>query len=493
MAVLYVAGLGKGDLNSLKVLELEEGRFPDVRTCIFHSAPPALKNYLQQRSYKVIELEEILEREPEETLKDLNEKTAEVVLDILENEKAVFLFLPGRPWSGEALLKELRPRIDPGKNSLEMINGEEIRGCLMDYAGKESKESNSARGIMLIDAHFLKELHDLPRCDLIVLHPCSKQLISRIREQLLNFYPPDHAVNILQFDARGDLSLCRTHPLTKIEEAGVFHCWTFFHLEPSPLYSLGDMASLMEQLRLPQGCPWDRQQDHNSLKPYLLEEAFEVLDAINHGGAAELCEELGDLLLQIVFHSQLASEKKEFTIWQVVDGIARKIYRRHPHVFQNEKLSSARDVRLKWQEIKKLEKGNKGDGFTITPGLPALMKAQKVQKRAGDLGFDWPDIQGAISKLVEEVQELSDAYTAGNREKIEEELGDLFFSLVNVARFLKIDAEIALNLTVDKFIRRFRYIEKQVKLHGGDYSSYSLEELDQWWEEAKTLEKEEKS
>jgi tetrapyrrole methylase family protein/MazG family protein len=121
------------------------------------------------------------------------------------------------------------------------------------------------------------------------------------------------------------------------------------------------------------------------------------------------------------------------------------------------------------------------------------MKAQKVQKRAADLGFDWPDIQGAVNKLVEEVQELGDAYTAGNREKIEEELGDLFFSLVNVARFLKIDAEIALNLTVNKFIRRFRYIEKQAKLHGGDCRGYSLEELDQWWEEAKTLEKEEKS
>ncbi|MGI6327825.1 MAG: nucleoside triphosphate pyrophosphohydrolase [Dethiobacteria bacterium] len=491
MAILYVTGLGRGDPASLQILE--EGKYSKVRTCIFHSAPPALKNYLQQRSYVVIELEKALKKEPEEALKDLNGKTAELILDILENEKEVFLFLPGRPWSGEALLKKLRPRIDHKKNSLVIINGEEIWGYLMEYAGKRSEESKSARGIMLLDAHFLGELRDPPRCDLIILHPCSKQLISRIREHLLEFYPPDHIVSILQFKAGGDLFLYRTCPLAKIEEAGVFHCWTFFHLEPSPLYTLGDMASLMEQLRLPQGCPWDRQQDHNSLRPYLLEEAFEVLDAINNGGAAELCEELGDLLLQIVFHSRLASEKKEFTLWQVVDGIARKIYRRHPHVFQNERVSSARDVRLKWQEIKKLEKGNKGDGFTITPGLPALMKAQKVQKRAADLGFDWPDIQGAVNKLVEEVQELGDAYTAGNREKIEEELGDLFFSLVNVARFLKIDAEIALNLTVNKFIRRFRYIEKQAKLHGGDCRGYSLEELDQWWEEAKTLEKEEKS
>ncbi len=490
MAILYVTGLGRGDPGSLKVLEAE--KYSKVRTCIFHSAPPALKSCLQQRSYKVIELEEVLEKEPGETLKDLNGKTAEFILDILENEKEAFLFLPGRPWSGEALLKELRPRIDHRKNSLEMINGEEIWGYLMEYAGKRSEENNSARGIMLIDAHILEELRDPPRCDLIILHPCSRQLISLIREHLLEFYPPDHAVNILQFNPEGALSLYRTCPLAKIEEAGVFHCWTFFHLEPSPLYTLGDMAFLMEQLRLPQGCPWDRQQDHNSLRPYLLEETFEVLDAINNGGAAELCEELGDLLLQIVFHSELASERKEFTLWQVVDGIARKIYRRHPHVFQNERVSSARDVRLKWQEIKKLEKGNKGDGFTITPGLPALMKAQKVQKRAADLGFDWPDIQGAVNKLVEEVQELGDAYTAGNREKIEEELGDLFFSLVNVARFLKIDAEIALSLTVDKFIKRFRYIEKQVKLHGGDFRGYSLEELDQWWEEAKTLEKEEK-
>ena len=140
--------------------------------------------------------------------------------------------------------------------------------------------------------------------------------------------------------------------------------------------------------------------------------------------------------------------------------------------------------------MEKGDKGDKGERFALTPGLPALMKAQKLQKRAADLGFDWPDIQGVLSKLVEEARELSDAYTEGNREKIEEEVGDLFFSLVNFARFLKIDAEIALNFTVEKFIRRFKYIEKQVNQHGGDYSSFSLKELDQWWEEAKALEKE---
>ena len=495
MAVLYVAGLGKGDLNSLKALELGEDRFPDVRTCIFHSAPFPLKNYLQEKSFRVINLGEVLEKEAGAALRDLNGKAAEVILDVLENEEAVILFLPGKPWSGDALLKELCSRIDHGKNSLKKIGGEEIWSSIMEYAGKNSpKGVGRAGGIMLLDAHYLEELRDPPRCDLFIFHPCSKQLISAIKDNLLKYYPSDHAVNILQFKPDGELSLYSSYSLGKIEEAGVFHCWTFFHLQPSPLYSLGDMAHLMEQLRSPQGCPWDRQQDHDSLKPYLLEEAFEVLDAINNGGADELCEELGDVLLQVIFHSQLASEKKEFTIWQVIDGISRKIFRRHPHVFQNEKLSTARDVSLRWQEIKrwhrKGDKGDKGERFALTPGLPALMKAQKLQKRAADLGFDWPDIQGVLSKLVEEARELSDAYTEGNREKIEEEVGDLFFSLVNFARFLKIDAEIALNFTVEKFIRRFKYIEKQVNQHGGDYSSFSLKELDQWWEEAKALEKE---
>ena len=222
-----------------------------------------------------------------------------------------------------------------------------------------------------------------------------------------------------------------------------------------------------------------------------MEEAYEVVEAIDRGIPHELCEELGDLLLQVVFHSRLAGEKGDFSLWQVIDGLTRKIYRRHPHVFQDEKVTDAKGVRLKWQEIKQQEKGREKTGiFAVPAGLPALMKAQKIQKRAADVGFDWPDISGAVEKVHEEIKEFLEAYAAGHGQKIEEELGDVFFALVNMARFLGVDAEIALHFTIEKFLRRFKYIEGQVELRGGDYSAFTLEELDGWWREAKEQEKE---
>jgi tetrapyrrole methylase family protein/MazG family protein len=252
------------------------------------------------------------------------------------------------------------------------------------------------------------------------------------------------------------------------------------------------MAAMMAELRSPAGCPWDRQQDHRSLRPYLLEETYEVLEAIDSGVAADLCEELGDLLLQVVFHSELAREKGEFSFWEVVDGITRKIYRRHPHVFRQEKATDARAVSQRWQEIKLREKEQGGKSthrFDLPPTLPALMKAQKIQKKAAAVGFDWPHVDGALAKVGEELRELEAERAAGNREKIEEEFGDLLFAMVNVARFLGVDAEQSLAAAIRKFTSRFAYIEEKVKASGKDFKAFSLADLDYFWEEAKSRNK----
>jgi tetrapyrrole methylase family protein/MazG family protein len=487
MPELYLVGLGKGDENSLKILE--EQKFSGACTCLFHSAPSHLKELVEKKGLRFINSSEAVEIKPGNSLKDLYRETVRLVLEIIKKESKVIFFLPGRPWPGEAIVSELSLQLPGIQGFLHVVSGEDIWGYTMDFLGREMAVDFS-RGVSFYDAHFLEELREPPRSQLVITHPCNKYLISSIKKRLLSFYPPEHNVNILQFNSKGSLSLLEVQPLGKIEEAGIFNCWTFFHLTPSPYYTLGDMACLMEQLRSPEGCPWDRQQDHFSLRPYVLEEAYEVVGAINRGVPRELCEELGDLLLQVIFHSQLARENEDFSLWQVIDGITTKIYRRHPHVFQNEEASNATEVRLKWQEIKQQEKGQeKAERFAMPAELPALMKAQKVQKKAADVGFDWPDISGAVEKLYEEIRELLDAYATGHRQKIEEEVGDLFFALVNMARFLGVEAEIALHFTVDKFIRRFKYIDEQVQLRGGDYSGLSLEELDCWWEEAKKQEK----
>ena len=197
----------------------------------------------------------------------------------------------------------------------------------------------------------------------------------------------------------------------------------------------------MSRLRSEDGCPWDREQDHNTLRPYLLEETYEVLGAINDGSTQDLCEELGDLLLQIVFHCQIATENGRFSFYDVVVGITEKLLRRHPHVFAKPTAKTTEEVISTWQIIKKTEKKKDRDTmFTLENYLPALLRAQKLQRQASSVGFDWPDVQGAWDKLSEELKELKDAYKERVQARIEEELGDLLFAVVNVARFLNVDA-----------------------------------------------------
>ncbi len=246
-----------------------------------------------------------------------------------------------------------------------------------------------------------------------------------------------------------------------------------------------ELVDVMKRLRDKDGCPWDHQQTHESLKPYLIEEAYEVIDSIDGKDDEELREELGDLLLQIVFHAQIAAEEGRFTIDDVAAGIVAKLKRRHPHVFGDTEVKDADEVLKNWEKIKKDEgKHSVLDG--IPDVLPALLKARRVQEKVGRVGFDWEESGGALQKVQEEIEELQSAVDGGNTDRMEEEFGDILFSLVNLSRFLKIDAEGSLRKTVGKVTKRFKYIEEQVKKRGDrPIGDYSLDELDSLWEEAK--------
>ena len=253
-------------------------------------------------------------------------------------------------------------------------------------------------------------------------------------------------------------------------------------------YTLESLTAIMEKLRSDQGCPWDREQTHQSLTRYLIEEAYEVIDAIEQQDPQALAEELGDVLLQIVFHAQIASENGQFTMDDVLKAVCEKMIRRHPHVFADTEINSVEDVLSNWEAIKKREKANQ-DRKSLLDGipkhLPALLRAEKIQSKAAKVGFDWNDISGTIAKLEEEIEEFKQAVAAANHEDMEAEIGDLFFSLVNVCRFLNINPERALNLTTNKFIRRFQYMEKQAALNNRELNTMSLAEMDQLWETAK--------
>ena len=249
------------------------------------------------------------------------------------------------------------------------------------------------------------------------------------------------------------------------------------------------LLEIMQKLRGKDGCPWDREQDHQSLRPYLLEEAYEVLDALDKQDMNNFCEELGDLLLQIVFHAGIAEENGRFTFADVVRGINEKMIRRHPHVFGEIKVKDSDEVLTNWEEIKAWEKRNQAKAKSVldeVPGsLPALMLAEKVQKKAAKTGFDWPNAKEAWSKVQEELSEVEEAFRQQDRELLAEELGDLFFALVNITRLEKLPAEMLLHDAVGKFKRRFAYIEKQAEEKSADLAELTLEEMDKFWDEAK--------
>lgn len=248
------------------------------------------------------------------------------------------------------------------------------------------------------------------------------------------------------------------------------------------------LVELMARLRSPGGCPWDLQQTSRSLKPFLLEECYEVVEALDDGSPEKIREELGDVLFQIIFHARIAEEKGEFTIRDVIAGTVKKMTRRHPHVFGDVKLETEQEVLANWEEIKKRERGNE-QRTSILEGvpkdLPSLLRAHRLQERAARVGFDWSRIEEVLPKLDEEIAEFKESLKQENAAGIEEELGDIFFVLVNISRFLGVNPEDALRKTISKFIHRFQYIEEHAANAGKSLNDMTLEEMDRLWEESK--------
>ena len=250
-----------------------------------------------------------------------------------------------------------------------------------------------------------------------------------------------------------------------------------------------ELVGIMARLRGPGGCPWDHEQTLETLRKYLIEETYEVLDAIESQDAEHHCEELGDLLLQVVFQAQIRKEEGSFNIDDVARGISEKMIRRHPHVFGDTQVQDSDDVLKNWEEIKALEKGGAAAAGSAVDGVPshfpALMRADKIQRKAARVGFDWDGVEPILSKVEEELGELREALAGGNEDAVRDELGDLLFAVVNVSRFLRHDPEELLRQATNKFIRRFQGVELLACERSLDLSEMSLESLNELWDEVK--------
>jgi MazG family protein len=253
------------------------------------------------------------------------------------------------------------------------------------------------------------------------------------------------------------------------------------------------LVEIMARLRAPGGCPWDREQTYDSIKPYTVEETYEVMDAIDRRDFQSLAEELGDLTLQVVFYAQIAAEEGRFTVSDSLDAINAKLIRRHPHVFSDGGAKTSEQVLKRWDEIKKEEKRDKGEApqgllDTVVRQQPALLEATQISRKAAGAGFDWPALEPVLDKVREELDELADARQRASQQDLEGEVGDLLFTLVNVARFLKVDPEQALRKTNAKFRRRFSHVETELAARGRTPAQSDIEEMESLWQQAKTQE-----
>jgi MazG family protein len=269
----------------------------------------------------------------------------------------------------------------------------------------------------------------------------------------------------------------------------ILSCVVDQHTEAGERFN--ELVKLMARLRGPGGCPWDRKQTFDSIKPYTLEETYEVMDAIDARDWPGLREELGDYLLQAVFYGEMAAEEGLFTIADSLQAINEKLVRRHPHIFGDVRAETPEDVKQRWDEIKKQEKGDTAPASilqSVPRSLPALMEAEKISVKAAGAGFEWPTVDGVVEKLQEEAAELAEARNSGNAAEVEHEIGDLLFTVVNLARFLKVDPEQALRKTNSRFRKRFAFMESEIRATGSALQETPLDRMEELWQKAKQQE-----
>ncbi len=416
---------------------------------------------------------------------ELNRALAREVMKQADAHGTVVYAVPGQGAAGDSSVRELL-QAAAGRYELDFIPGvEEASLLLAACAGRSDGDAYSVVPAAALDA--CRADRALP---LVVTQLDSRLAAGKAKLRLVELWG-DQADAVLWLDGR--LLEIKLFELDRQE--GYDHR-AMLWLPPADMrharYDLYGIVAIMDRLRGPGGCPWDREQTHETLIQYLLEETYEVIEAVNRGDMRELCEELGDVLLQVVFHARMAAERGDFDITDVSDAVSRKMILRHPHIFGDANADTPDDVVRTWEDIKKQEKGQDtetGMMRQIPQSLPAILRSMKVQGKAARVGFDWNDVWGAYEKLEEEVGELREAITGDmGDEKLADEFGDVLFAAVNVARFIKVHPEFALKGTVEKFIRRFEYVEKRSRDQGRELETMTLEEMDAFWNEAKALE-----
>ncbi|MDW8051896.1 MAG: nucleoside triphosphate pyrophosphohydrolase [Armatimonadota bacterium] len=399
-------------------------------------------------------------------------------------EAPVALALPGHPLVANSLTAAVLHATAAQGRSVRLVPSRSFIEPAL-----EATQLVASTGIQVLHAHQLPFARLEPTLPLLFFGLESAEDLARVQQQLLRTHPPDFEVILVHAPGDEARTEVRHTPLRNLHQLPT-DANTYLLVPPCPrreqtYTGFEGLVAVVAALRAPGGCPWDREQTHSSLKPHLLEEAYEVLEAIDAGDYAALREELGDLLLQVLMHSQIASETGAFDIHQVVQHLIDKLIARHPHVFGEAHAETAEQVLKNWDKTKRQQKAQDSILEGVPRTMPALARAQEISKRAARVGFEWESIHGVLDKLREEEQELRQAIEAGDLKRAESEIGDLLFTVVNVARHLRIDAEQSLRQMVDRFVRRFQWMEAEAARQNRPLESLTPDEWEALWQQAK--------
>jgi tetrapyrrole methylase family protein / MazG family protein len=481
MAGITLLGLGPGDpslltreawgvLESCQEVYVRTSQHPTVA-----NFPPGLKVHSFDAFY-----------ENGESFKDVYERIVDKVLVLGRRSQGVVYAVPGHPYVAEATTTEISRRAREEGLSLKVVEGLSFLEPAITALGIDPFPN-----FTLVDGLELATSHHPPfppNNPAIVAQIHSRIVASEVKLTLMSVYPDQHEVIFVH--GAGTQNLRVEHlalfEIDRSQHIGLLSC---LYLPPlGENSSFESFQNIIAHLRGPNGCPWDRDQTHQSLRPNLLEEAYEVLAALDAENPREMCEEFGDLLLQIVLHTQIANEFGEFSMVDVLQGVHDKLVRRHPHVFGDTKIEDKEGVLANWERVKSVEREFSEHAETgllngVSTALPALLQAESYQKRAARVGFDWPDVHGVMGKIAEELEEATQATGSDARRA---EIGDLLFAVVNLARWYDVDAESSLREANKRFRQRFSHIEAVSKERGVYLSDLSPTEMDILWNEAKT-------
>ncbi|MEX1376774.1 MAG: nucleoside triphosphate pyrophosphohydrolase [Eubacteriales bacterium] len=469
---ITVLGLGPDsiDLLTVKANDILQNN----ENIVFRTSVCAAAEYLDNKNIKYESCDFIYETA--ENFNELEKNIAEHIISLAKQKDIVYAV----PGSGV---------YDDG--SVDMLcsmyeNVEIVAGVSNDaYMLAKKLPQNISSGACIMPAAMLTEEAINTRLPLCITSLDDQYTLSEVKILLSNKYIDEQPVVLITQEKTEKLMLY------EIDRGYEVNHNSILYVEPKnddEKYDLSDLLKIFKKLRSPNGCPWDREQTHQTLKRYLIEECAEVLDAVDKNDMDELMDELGDVFLQVMFHATIAEERGDFDIYDVISNLSKKLIFRHPHVFSDVDVKDSKEVLENWDEIKKKQRNNKSEAEIMKKypnNLNALIRAQKVQERAAKVGFDWDSVEGALDKVREELEEVTIEHKENNTDRIKEELGDLLFAVVNVCRLYDILSEFSLNEATTKFITRFEIMESEIKKENLSFSDMTLQEMDIFWENAK--------